>query len=125
MKKNVKIWVLLISVITFISGLAQILAPAIVLKFIGAEITVSTMQLFSTIGMFMCFFGGMMLQALYSPDENRIAIYWSAVQKFGASIAVIIGVAKGLFTTIALAVALFDVFSGFILIYYIISLKKE
>lgn len=124
MQKNIKIWVLIIAVITFVSGLVQIIVPIIVLRFIGGEINSYTIHFFAIIGMFMFLFGAMMLQALYSPYENKAAIIWSAIQKFGASIAVLIGVVHGLFSTLALGVALFDLFSGLIFMYYLYSLRK-
>jgi O-antigen/teichoic acid export membrane protein len=124
MKRYLNLTIILISIATMISGIMQIVAPAYVLAFIGADQAAITTQLFATIGMFMLFFGAMMLQVIYSSGENKAAVLWSAIQKFGASIAVVLGVIKGLFLTIALAIALFDICSGFILVYYLYSLRK-
>src|SRR3546814_19065713 len=65
MQKNVKFLVLFIAVITFVSGVVQIVVPGFVLGFIGAEVTRYTTHLFSIIGMFMALFGGMIVNALY------------------------------------------------------------
>jgi len=119
MKKFISLVVVFISVTTVISGLTQIIAPSVVLTFVGATVDSSSLQLFGTIGMFMFLFGAMMLHAVYSKSANPAAIIWSAFQKFGAAIAVGIGVCAGVFGAIALAVALFDLLSGFLIFYYL------
>jgi len=124
MKANVKVLVLLIAVITFISGVVQMIAPAMVLEFIGAEATEYTSHFFSIIGMFMALFGGLIIHSLYSVQENKAALFWSGLQKIGAALAVGIGVQKGIFAAIALSVAIFDALSGLIIFYYLYSLRK-
>ena len=101
----------------------QVVAPAYVLKFVGAAIDVSTKQLFATIGMFMFLFGAMMIHALYNEDDNRVVVIWSAFQKFGASIAVVIGITRGIFLPVAGLVAAFDFVSGILFFVYLRSLK--
>jgi hypothetical protein len=44
---------------------------------------------------------------------------WSALQKFGAFIAVTIGVFNGLFSILAMSVAIFDLFSGVVFFIYL------
>lgn len=118
MRKYISIAILIISVSTIISGLLQIVAPAFVLRFIGAQVSLPMSHLFGTIGLFMAIFGGMMIQALYSSSGNPAAILWSAFQKFGASLAVVAGILHGVFSLVAGSVAAFDLVSGILFIYY-------
>lgn len=116
---------LLIALTTLFSGAMQAVAPAFVLGFVGAAIDDTTCQFFATIGMFMFLFGGMMVHALYHEDSNRAAIVWSALQKLGASVAVSIGIFKGVFEPIAGLVAAFDFVSAILFFIYLKSLNQN
>jgi hypothetical protein len=124
MKKYLRIILLLISITTLLSGAMQVISPAYVLNFVGAEIDSTTKQLFATIGMFMLLFGGMMIHALYHEDDNSVVVIWSALQKLGASIAVAVGIMKGVFLPVAGLVASFDFVSGILFFVYLRSLKS-
>ncbi len=119
MKKYIRLILLLISVATLFSGAMQAISPEFVLNFIGAEIDATSKQLFATIGMFMFLFGGMMIHALYSAEDNRVVVIWSGLQKLGASVAVFIGIAQGIFIPLAAGVAVFDLLSGILFFYYL------
>lgn len=123
MKKFIRIILLLISLTTLLSGLMQVIAPAFVLNFVGAAIDITTEQLFATVGMFMFLFGAMMIHALYNEENNRVAVIWSGLQKLGASIAVFIGIFKGVFIPLAAGVAVFDLLSALLFFYYLKTLK--
>ena len=125
MKKNLTLIIIAISVITIISGLAQVVMPATVLKVIGADISDATRHLFGIVGMFMALFGGMMVHAVYSSHTSRVVVFWSALQKLGAFVAVTLGVINGLFSWMALSVAIFDLFSGILFLYYMKTLPSE
>ena len=101
-----------IAVITVVSGLTQIVAPGFVLDLLSVDNTEATRQLFATVGMFMVLFGGMLIQALLDRAEHPIVVFWAALQKLGASAAVGIGVARGVFSGVALLVSGFDLLSG-------------
>jgi membrane protein implicated in regulation of membrane protease activity len=88
------------------------------LQCLSAESTAASRQLFATIGMFMVLFGGMMLQALLGENGQPVAVLWSGLQKFGASIAVVIGVTHQIFSGLALLVAGFDFVSGILILLY-------
>ena len=124
MKKYLRLILLLISVITLISGAVQTVAPAFVLNFVGVATGLATKQLFATIGMFMFLFGGMMIQALYDEDANRVVVIWSALQKFGAALVVVLGIIKGVFLPVAGMVASFDFVSGILFFVYLRSLSS-
>lgn len=125
MKKYIRLILLLISLSTLMSGAIQVVAPALVLTFVGAAFNVAMNQLFATIGMFMFLFGGMMIHALYHEDDNRVVVIWSAFQKLGASVAVAIGIMKGVFSPIAGMVAAFDFVSGILFFVYLRGLKTD
>jgi hypothetical protein len=125
MKKYLRLVLLLISVTTFISGVIQTVAPALVLNFVGAAIDLTNKQFFATIGMFMFLFGGMMIHALYNEDDNRVVVIWSALQKLGAALAVAAGIIKGVFLPVAGMVAAFDLFSGILFFVYLRNLNSS
>ncbi|MEK6478526.1 patatin [Catalinimonas sp. 4WD22] len=125
MKKYISLLVILISVITVISGLTQVVAPEFVLRFIGASVTVTSMHFFAIVGMFMALFGGMVLHAIYSAYPNDVAILWAAFQKIGAFAAVSLGVFSEIFSPIAAGVAIFDLFSGLLFLYYLRNLRSR
>ena len=125
MKKYLRFIILLISIATIVSGLVQVVAPAFVLNIVGGAVNPTTKHFFAIVGMFMFLFGGMLTQALYSESGNHAAVLWSALQKFGASIAVFIGITKGLFTLIAAAVASFDLLSGILIFVYLRSISNK
>ncbi|MEX2592904.1 MAG: patatin [Anditalea sp.] len=119
MKKYLNLFVVIISVVTILSGLAQVVMPAFVLNFIGAETSPTSSHLFGIVGMFMALFGGLMLHTVYSAQTSKEAVLWCAFQKLGAFVAVSLGIINGLFAFIAIGVALFDLFSGILFIYYL------
>lgn len=117
--KYLKLLVVAISLVTLVSGLAQVIMPAFVLDLIGAEVTPLSSHLFAIVGMFMALFGGLMLHTVYSARTSDEAVLWCAFQKLGAFVAVSVGVFKGLFAFIAIGVAFFDLFSGVLFLYYL------
>ncbi|MEX0882972.1 MAG: patatin [Cyclobacteriaceae bacterium] len=123
-KKYLSLMVVIISLITIISGLLQLISPAFVLGFIGAEITSTSSHLFAIVGMFMALFGSLMLHTIYSAHTSQEAILWCSLQKLGAFVAVSLGVLKGLFALIAIGVAVFDLFSGILFLYFLKIIKE-
>jgi hypothetical protein len=112
-------WLILaIAAITLITGLVQIVIPGFILSLVGANRDATSEQLFATIGMFMAIFGAMLIQALRSSSNQRIVIFWAAVQKFGASIAVFIGIQKHIYSGFAPLIATFDGISGCLIFWY-------
>jgi hypothetical protein len=112
-------WLILaIAAITLVTGLVQIVIPGFVLALVGANRDPTSEQLFATIGMFMAIFGAMLFQALRSSSNQRIVVFWAALQKFGASIAVFIGVQKHIYSGIAPLIATFDGISGCLIFWY-------
>ena len=108
-----------ISIATVISGAIQMISPQTVMTFIKADVTPTSAHFFGIVGMFMLLFGGLMLHAIYSAHPQRPAILWSAFQKLGAFAAVGLGIFNGIFAPIAAGVALFDLFSGLLFLYYL------
>ncbi|MGA6827861.1 patatin [Nitrospira sp. NS4] len=112
-------WALVtIGAITVLSGSLQMVAPGLVLTLIGGDMTPTSLHFFGIIGMFMVLFGGAMLQALLSPLHHPVVLFWASLQKFGASVAVGLGVLHLLFSPLALMVAGFDLLSGILGIWY-------
>lgn len=116
--QKVRLALLAIAVITVVSGATQMLAPALVLQAVGGEATPATMHFFAIIGMFMVLFGGLLWQSLRAPTVLPMPIFWAALQKVGAAVAVGLGVQRGLFAPLALTVASFDLLSGILALWY-------
>lgn len=125
MKKYITLIVVVISVLTIVSGLTQVIMPGFVLNVIGAEISDISKHLFGIVGMFMALFGGLMLHTVYQTHTSRTAVFWCALQKLGAFVAVSLGVYNELFSWMAMGVAVFDLISGILFLYYIKILKED
>lgn len=124
MNKFLNLIVILISIATIFSGLFQMVSPKTVMTFIEADITPTSAHFFGIVGMFMTLFGGLMLNAVYSAHPQRPAIFWCAMQKLGAFAAVGLGIINGIFAPIAASVALFDLVSGLVFLYYLKKADK-
>lgn len=118
MNRFLSLIVIVIALVTVISGTFQMISPQSVMTLIHADKNPASMHFFGIIGMFMLIFGGLMLHVVYHPKPQRPAILWCALQKLGASAAVGLGILNGIFSILAAGVALFDLASGLIYIYY-------
>ncbi len=125
MKKYLNLIIVIISLATVISGLVQMFSPLFVLKLTGAHVSPAGSHFFAIIGMFMTLFGALMLFTVYSAVPNRPAVMICALQKLGAFAAVGLGILNGIFSTPALGVALFDLISGILFIYYFTTIKSD
>ncbi|WP_158799754.1 patatin [Pedobacter sp. L105] len=124
MKNLIHPIIILISIVTLITGVTQILAPAFLLRLLGAEVSLATIQIFGIIGMFIAIFGGMLIHANLTSSFDSRAILWSSFQKFGASIAIFASICTGLFAPIAALAGAFELISGLFFLYYLGLHKK-
>lgn len=108
----------IISILTVLSGLTQMFFPGLVLRILSADVTPTTSHFFSIVGMFMIGFGGVFAQSLLSGRPDPVVAFWASMQKFGAAVMVGLGVLHGLFSWLALGVAGFDLVSGLLAILY-------
>lgn len=97
---------------TFLSGLALMAAPGAVLDVLSAPTSTSDKLFFAIIGMFMAVVGGALTHTLLRPPPSEIVVGWSALQKLGASIAMSLAVALGVFSAAGLALVVFDFLSA-------------
>lgn len=107
-----------IAAATVATGAAQAAAPAAVLKPLQASDDPTARHLFGTVGMFMVCVGGTLLGTLRRGSDHPAVVLWSGAQKLGAAGAVGLGVRRGIFSRLALAVAAFDAFSGLLALDY-------
>lgn len=122
MKKYLRILLLGIAIMTFISGFIQMVAPNFILGFVGGEMAPSNSHSFGIIGMFMLLFGGMVAHTLYEANTSKTILFWAGLQKIGAAIAVGLAINKGLFNNLAGLVAGFDLISG--ILFFVFWRKK-
>lgn len=102
----------LIAAITVITGSAQMMMPERLLPMLAVTPTAATAQLFATVGMFMVLFGGALLHAQINRTALPVVLVWAGLQKLGAAVLVGWGVLHGVFSPLALLVAVFDFASG-------------
>ena len=127
MKKKDWLFVLLllIAASTAVTGCVQVIAPGFILRLLSAEVTITSRHFFAIVGMFMVLFGGATLHALLSFKHHPVVILWSSFQKFGASGAVALGVQRGVFSSLAIIVAVIDLLSGVLAFWYWLRIKRE
>jgi hypothetical protein len=127
MKKKDWLYVLLviIAAATFLTGGVQAITPAFILRLLSAETTTTSQYFFAIVGMFMVLFGGATLHALLSFKHHPVVILWSSFQKFGASVAVALGVQRGVFAALALVVAIVDFLSGVLALLYWSRIRRD
>ena len=106
----------LIAILTIVSGTVQMIWPGFVLKMIGGSLELANQHSFGIVGMFMILFGALTLHGLIT--HSSPALLWASIQKLGAFIAVALAVHEQLFSTLAMAVALFDLLSFFLMIVF-------
>lgn len=117
---RLRLVLLLIAVLTVISGLAQMVRPAFVLHLVGGPDNPGSRHFFGIVGMFMVLFGGLAYQSLRAPElQQALPLRWAALQKLGASVAVGLGVLHGLFGPLAMLVAGFDLLSAMLMFVYL------
>lgn len=104
--------------LTAATGAGQAVRPGMSLRLLTSEDDATARHFFGTVGMFMVVVGGGLLSTLVRPVADPVVLFWSAVQKVGASVAVGLGVWRRLLAPGALVVALFDLFSGALILVY-------
>lgn len=115
---------LAIGVLTVLSGLIQAVRPGFILGLIGGETSAGNLHSFAIVGMFMVLFGGLLSHALLSSAPPSVPLLWAGLQKLGASGAVALGVGKGLFGSLAIVVAAFDLLSALLVFVYWSSSRR-
>lgn len=112
-------WLLLaIAAGTFLSGLVLVIVPGVVLDLLSAPTRTSDKLFFGIIGMFMAVVGGALTQTLLWPPPSRLVVGWSAVQKFGAAVAMSLAVALDVFSYAGLSLVVFDSVSAVLAVAY-------
>jgi hypothetical protein len=110
--------VMIIAATTALTGFLQIVMPKALLRKLETEDTPTSRHFFGTVGMFMVIVGGALLHALWYHSGSRVLVLWVALQKFGASAAVAIGVKRAVFSPLALLIVGFDFLSGILATWY-------
>jgi hypothetical protein len=103
---------------TLVSGIVLIAAQRFVLDVLSAPTATSDRLFFGIIGMFMAVVGGMLSHALVRAPATGFVVFWSALQKLGASGAMSLAVALGVFSYYGIALAGFDFCSCLLAIGY-------
>jgi len=116
---------IVIAASTALTGAVQVVSPSFILRLLNAEVTTTSQHFFAIVGMFMVLFGGATLHALLSVRHHPVVILWSGFQKLGAAGAVALGVQQGVFSTLAMIVAVIDLLSGLLALWYWRRIKQE
>jgi hypothetical protein len=110
----IRLLLILVAMVTVVTGVAQLAAPAWVLAFITTAPGALGLHFFATVGMFMVITGAMFLQSLLARSTEPAIPFWIGMQKIAAAVLVSWAVMRGLLAPLAYAVALFDAVSGVI-----------
>ena len=111
--------VLFIAATTIVAGVVQLVAPGFVLRFLDASSTQTTRHFFAIVGMFMAVIGGLLLHTLLSRADSFPVLLWAGIQKFGAFVAVTLGVLNDVFSGLGVAVAINDLLSAGVILWYL------
>lgn len=124
-KRHLQLFVVMISSVTLILGVFQLLNPMAALGMMGrGEILPVTSHYFAMLGFFMILFNGMVLHTVYEIQTSKTIILWAALQKIGVAVLVFIGIVGGHFHFTAIGVALFDLISGVLFLFFLAQLNK-
>jgi hypothetical protein len=92
------------SVFTAAAGALQVLAPGPMLRALDADDDATARQLFGTVGVFMVTSGATLLATLRRDEPDPGVLIGAAAQKAGSSVAMAVGVGRGLLSPKALGV---------------------
>src|SRR6266513_664957 len=94
---------------------------------LAAFLTSGAATFFGIVGMFMLLFGGLLWHALTQDSRSQaLPVLWASLQKFGASIAVALGIAHAIFQSpLAWLVAGFDFLSGVLALTWWFRIRAE
>ncbi|HRI38380.1 MAG TPA: hypothetical protein PLO50_07485 [Nitrospira sp.] len=120
----IRLALIVIAAITIVTGFVQMVVPAAMLNMIAAESSISVQHTFATVGMFMVITGAMFMQSLLRRSTEAAIPLWIGVQKTLAATLVAWGVSRGVFGSLAYAVAGFDLVSG-VLAFLFLSRKGK
>lgn len=120
----IRLALIVIAGITILSGAAQMAAPATMLNIIGSESSTPVQHTFTTVGMFMVITGAMFLQSLLRRSTEPAIPLWIGVQKILAAALVAWGVSRGVFGSLAMGVAGFDLASGLLAFLFLSRIGK-
>lgn len=120
---RLRVILLVVAAGTFASGLLLMLAQGFVLDALSAPTDTSDRLFFGIIGMFMAVIGGALTQTLAQPAPSALVVGWSTLQKLGASVAMSLAVALGVFSYYGIALAAFDFLSALLAASYWLRLR--
>lgn len=120
---NTRTWrdwlLILIAIITILSGLAQIILPETALSLTGISATAEAVYLFRLVSLLTLLFGGMLLHAMLSGQNRSVPLLWAGLQKVLSAAAVMLAVVSGLLpANNTLLVAGYDFVAGVFLLWH-------
>lgn len=125
-KRHLQLVVVIVSLVTLILGIFQMLNPNAALGMMGkGEILPVAAHYFAMLGFFMVLFNGMVLHTVYETQTSKTIILWAALQKIGVAVLVFIGIFGGHFHFTAIGVALFDLIAGILFLFYLEQLNRS
>ncbi len=112
-------WLLIvIAIITILSGLMQIILPETVLNTMGISPASETIYFFRIVSLLTGLFGAALLHTALSNQPDPIILLWASLQKLLGAAAVVLAVLNGLLASGALAAAGYDFIAGLFILWY-------
>lgn len=115
---------LAIGVVTFLLGAAQIAFPRMVRELLAAGPSEMPDLLFFVSGVSFCLFGAMLINALRVDSPQYVAVLWAGLFHLSVAVLVGVGVRNAYIAVQALAVAVFSLCAGAMIIAYWFWIKQ-
>jgi uncharacterized protein YjeT (DUF2065 family) len=117
-----------IGAITVFSGVVQSLAPETLLQVLSPDVTLVSKHFLRITGALTASFGALLMHALVRHDAQHVAFLWTGIQKILTAAAVGLAIQDRIFSSLALAAAIFDLVAGVMIVaywYWIKQLQQE
>ena len=120
MARDALFWlVAAVAALTLAAGTMAVLAPSPLLALLAVDPAQPALYLFGLFGLFVALFGGASLHALFGRGAGRLVLMWAAVEKLAVVAGFLVGVAHGIFGSLALAIAGADFAAGLLIVVYL------
>jgi hypothetical protein len=112
-------WLLiLIAVITVLSGIGQLLLPDAALALMNITPLPETRYLFRLVSLLTALFGGALLHTAFPGQYQSTVLLWAGLQKLLGAAAVLLAVLNGLIAAPTLLIAAYDALAGLTILWF-------
>jgi hypothetical protein len=110
--------IIIVAVITLLSGMIQLVLPAPALTFMNLTASEETIYLFRLVSLLTALFGGALLQTSLSGTFELTVLLWSSLQKVLGAVVVLLAILNGLIASGTLLIASYDFLAGLFVFWF-------